>query len=103
MTGYLSGSTINITYKNNPQRYTGGYVTEDFFKIVGVSPVLGRDFTVEDNKPGSTVMAARGGGFCDSGSHALDYTSLLDPPSASFYLPAAAALKRFRVICACPW
>src|SRR6266436_7583473 len=23
MAGYLSGSTINITYKNNPQRYTG--------------------------------------------------------------------------------
>jgi hypothetical protein len=31
MAGYLSGSTINVTYKNNPQRYTGGYVTEDFF------------------------------------------------------------------------
>src|SRR6516164_2983939 len=53
MAGYLSGSTINITYKNNPQRYTGGYVTEDFFKIVGMSPVLGRDFTAEDNKPGA--------------------------------------------------
>ncbi len=53
MAGYLSGSTINISYKNNPQRYTGGYVTEDFFKIVGVSPVLGRDFTAEDNKPGA--------------------------------------------------
>src|SRR6202171_869923 len=51
MAGYLSGSTINVTYKNNPQRYTGGYVTEDFFKIVGVSPVIGRDFTAEDNKP----------------------------------------------------
>src|SRR5437868_8753431 len=36
MTGYLNGSTINLTYKNNPQRYTGGYVTEDRFKIVGV-------------------------------------------------------------------
>ena len=51
--GYLSGSTINVTYKNNPQRYTGSYVTEDFFKIVGVSPVLGRDFTAEDNKAGA--------------------------------------------------
>ena len=51
--GYLSGSTINVTYKNNPQRYTGGYVTEDFFKIVGMSPVMGRDFTAEDNKPGA--------------------------------------------------
>src|SRR5262249_47927639 len=51
--GYLSGSTINVTYKNNPQRYTGGYVTEDFFKNFGMSPVMGRDFTAEDNKPGA--------------------------------------------------
>jgi len=51
--GYLSGSTINVTYKNNPQRYTGAYVTEDLFKIIGVSPIMGRDFTAEDNKPGA--------------------------------------------------
>src|SRR5213080_1269559 len=53
MAGYLNGSTINVSYKNNPQRYTGGYVTEDFFKIIGVSPVMGRDFTAADNKPGA--------------------------------------------------
>jgi predicted permease len=53
MAGYLNGSTINVTYKNNPQRYTGAYVTEDFFKIIGVSPILGRDFTAEDNKAGA--------------------------------------------------
>src|SRR5919109_5059979 len=53
MAGYLSGSTINVTYKNNPQRYTGGYVTEDFFKILGVKPIMGRDFTAEDDKPGA--------------------------------------------------
>src|SRR5438067_8862373 len=53
MAAYLSGSTMNVSYKNNPQRYTGGYVTEDFFKILGVSPIMGRDFTVDDNKPGA--------------------------------------------------
>src|SRR4030081_2490579 len=53
MAGYLNGSTINLTYKNNPQRYTGGYVTEDLFRIVGVSPIMGRDFTAGDNKPGA--------------------------------------------------
>src|SRR5437764_3680136 len=53
MAGYLNGSTINVSYENNPQRYTGGYVTEDFFKILGVSPILGRDFTAEDSKPGA--------------------------------------------------
>jgi putative ABC transport system permease protein len=60
MAGYLSGSTINVTYKNNPQRYNGGYVTEDFFKIIGVSPILGRDFTAEDNKPGAERVVILG-------------------------------------------
>ncbi len=53
MAAYLNGSTINVTYKNNPQRYTGGYVTEDFFRIVGVAPIMGRDFTADDNKAGT--------------------------------------------------
>jgi putative ABC transport system permease protein len=60
MAGYLNGSTINVSYKNNPQRYTGGYVTEDFFKILGVSPILGRDFIAEDNKPGAEKVAILG-------------------------------------------
>lgn len=60
MTGYLNGSTINVTYKNSPQRYTGGYVTEDFFRILGVSPILGRDFTAEDNKPGTEKVTLLG-------------------------------------------
>src|SRR5213596_1254165 len=60
MAGYLNGSTINVSYKNNPQRYTGGYVTEDFFKIIGVSPVMGRDFTAADNKPGAEKVTILG-------------------------------------------
>ena len=60
MAGYLSGSTINVTYKNSPQRYTGSYVTEDFFKSVGVSPMIGRDFTAADNKPGVQKVAILG-------------------------------------------
>src|SRR6516162_3334943 len=64
MAGYLAGSTINVTYKNNPQRYTGGYVTEDFFKIIGVSPVMGRDFAAEDNKPGAEKVTLLGGELC---------------------------------------
>src|SRR6184192_1077404 len=60
MAGYLSGSTINVTYKNNPQRYTGGYVTEDLFKIIGVSPSMGRDFTADDNKPGAEKVTILG-------------------------------------------
>src|SRR3984893_11146512 len=53
MAGYLNGSTINVTYKNNPQRYTGGYVTADFFRILGVSPIMRGDFTRDDTKTGA--------------------------------------------------
>ncbi|HKS31382.1 MAG TPA: ABC transporter permease [Chthoniobacterales bacterium] len=60
MAGYLSGSTINVTYKNNPQRYTGAYITEDVFKIIGVSPIMGRNFTAEDNKPGAGKVTILG-------------------------------------------
>src|SRR6266404_531561 len=60
MAAYLSGSTINVSYKNNPQRHTGGYVTEDFFKILGVSPIMGRDFTADDNKPGAKKVTILG-------------------------------------------
>jgi putative ABC transport system permease protein len=60
MSAYLNGSTINVSYRGNPQRYTGGYVTEDFFKIIGVSPILGRDFTADDDKPGAEKTAILG-------------------------------------------
>jgi putative ABC transport system permease protein len=60
MAGYLNGSTINVSYRGNPQRYTGAYVTADFFKIIAVSPILGRDFTADDNKPGAEKVAILG-------------------------------------------
>jgi len=60
MAGYLAGSTINVTYNNNPQRYTGAYITDDLFKIIGVSPVLGRDFAADDNRIGAPKTAILG-------------------------------------------
>src|SRR5438874_12462681 len=60
MAGYLSGSTINVSYRNNPQRYTGAYITENIFKMIGVSPMMGRDFTAADNKPGAGKVTILG-------------------------------------------
>src|SRR2546430_15481905 len=50
MAAYLSGSTVNVSYKNNAQRYTGGYVMGKFFKILGVGPILRRDFFAAGHK-----------------------------------------------------
>lgn len=51
-TGYLNGSTVNVSYQGQPRRYTGGYVAHDFFRTLGVKPALGRDFTADDDRPG---------------------------------------------------
>ena len=40
---------VALTYEGVPQRYTGAYVTDEFLKILGVTPILGRDFTAADN------------------------------------------------------
>ena len=53
MAAYLNGSTVNLTADGEPRRYTGAYTTEDFLRILGVQPLMGRDFTEEDNKPGA--------------------------------------------------
>jgi putative ABC transport system permease protein len=50
---YIFQSTVNVTYKDNPQRYSGAYVTEAFLRILGVRPILGRDFTAADNVHGA--------------------------------------------------
>ena len=63
MTGYISGSTVNCTVEGNPRRYTGGYITDTFFRILGVAPALGRDLRPEDNVPGAAKVAILGYGI----------------------------------------
>ncbi|HET7617911.1 MAG TPA: ABC transporter permease [Vicinamibacterales bacterium] len=63
LTAYLNGSTVNVTVNGHPQRYTGAYTTENFLRILGVRPLLGRDFTAEDNKPGAGKVAIIGYGI----------------------------------------
>ncbi len=63
LSAYLNGSTVNVTVDGAPTRYTGGYITEDFFRALGVQPVLGRDLTAEDNAPGAAKVAILGHGI----------------------------------------
>jgi predicted permease len=60
LAAYLNGSTVNVTVDGHPQRYTGAYVTEDFLRILGVSPLMGRDFTAADNSSGAGKVAIIG-------------------------------------------
>ena len=60
LAAYLNGSTVNVTVAGHPQRYTGAYVTEDFLRILGVTPLTGRDFTAADNTSGAGKVAIIG-------------------------------------------
>lgn len=53
----INSATVNITIGNNPKRFTGAYVTEYWLRILGVTPLLGRDFTPEDNRAGAEKVA----------------------------------------------
>ncbi|PTX91336.1 ABC transporter permease [Opitutus sp. ER46] len=57
LAAYISGSTVNMTIDGTAWRFTGAYVTQDFFRALGVAPILGRNFTAEDNKPGAEKVA----------------------------------------------
>jgi predicted permease len=63
MSQYLNGSTVNMTVDGKPQRYQGAYVTENFLRCLGISPILGRDITADDNKVGAEKVAIVGYGL----------------------------------------
>lgn len=63
LAAYLNGSTVNVTVDGKPQRYTGAYITEDFLPSLGVTPIMGRDITAEDNRAGAEKVALIGYGI----------------------------------------
>lgn len=44
----VSGSTATLQSKDGPEQLTGQGVTSEFFSVLGIRPLLGRDFTHED-------------------------------------------------------
>ncbi|MDD3180496.1 MAG: ABC transporter permease [Opitutaceae bacterium] len=63
LAAYIFGSTVNVTINGNAQRYTGCYSNYNFFRILGVAPVLGRDFSADDDKPGAERVTIIGHGI----------------------------------------
>lgn len=53
LAAYLDSSTVNVTIDGKVRRFTGGYVTHNFFSLLGVPPLLGRGFRKEDDQSGA--------------------------------------------------
>ncbi len=50
------GWFVNITGTDKPESVNARMVTSDYFKVMRVSPFMGRDFTAEDDKPGAAPV-----------------------------------------------
>ena len=58
----VARSTINLSDGERAERYHGGHVTANLFRVLGVAPLFGRDFSDDDAKPGApaTTMLSYG-------------------------------------------
>jgi len=50
-------STVNLSDLDLPERYNGAHVSANLFRVLGVAPILGRDFADADEQPGAEPAA----------------------------------------------
>ncbi|HEV2245666.1 MAG TPA: ABC transporter permease [Terriglobia bacterium] len=48
---------FDLTGPGTPERVEGQQVSSDFFRTLGIKPVMGRDFTLHDDMPGGAPVA----------------------------------------------
>jgi putative ABC transport system permease protein len=54
--GIYSWWSTNLTAGETPERVQGFQVTANFLDVVGVKPILGRNFSAEENQPGKDAV-----------------------------------------------
>ncbi len=57
------GGTLNLTGDGEPERLVSRRVSSTFFPLLGIEPALGRNFTREEDQPGSTRVVILSHGF----------------------------------------
>ncbi len=57
------GWSVNITGADKPEALDARIVTADYFRVMRTTPLLGRDFTADDDKPGAPPVTIISYGF----------------------------------------
>ncbi len=50
------GTDFVLAGAEGPQRIVGAYVSSDYFRTLGVTPLVGRDFLPDDDRPGAVAV-----------------------------------------------
>ena len=53
----------DVTGGGRPEHLSGRMVSAEFFRVLGIHPTLGRDFDVNEDRPGTTPVAIISGGL----------------------------------------
>jgi len=62
-----TGNTFNVSDEGRPpERFGGSFISANLFKLIGVQPILGRDFLPEDDRPGAAPVIILGHGVWKS-------------------------------------
>jgi len=61
--GAIRQSSYNLTGKGEPEQFTGNEISPSLFRVLGVRPVLGRDFQEDEDQPASQPVAIIGEGL----------------------------------------
>lgn len=51
MAAYIPVGNLNLTGTQQPERLHGARISANFFSVLGVSPILGRNFSEEEDRP----------------------------------------------------
>lgn len=58
-----TGATMNVSDEGRaPERFSGSYISGHGFQIIGQTPILGRGFLPEDDRPGAPAVVLIGNG-----------------------------------------
>lgn len=61
--GAIANRSVNITGQGDPTRVAGARITYDFMSVLGVQPMIGRDFTKDDDTPGAPSVVVLSNSF----------------------------------------
>ena len=58
-----TGNTMNVSDEGRaPERYSGAFISANAFGLLGQTPLIGRDFLAEDDRPGAAAVVLLGHG-----------------------------------------
>src|ERR1700757_3430199 len=56
LTIYRTGAAVNVTSQTGTDRMSTVMVDHDFLKVLGFQPMLGRDLSADDDRPGTPLV-----------------------------------------------